>query len=834
MNLRRLTLCALGASVGLGLLAVPAKRGTRVFTQADGTKISLQLVGDENFHTLCTVDGLAVMRQADGNFYYRSVGGVTDVRASEVSLRSEAELQFIKDSAPQVAVDVVMRSGARTPASQNRVRGLAAPRKASQVPSVGSPRVPVLLVQYKDYRFKDTDPRSTFVDFFTSGTTSARQYFVDQSNGKYTPQFDVYGPVTLSGNRSVYGGNDWYGNDQGVGQMVGEACLGLDSQIDFSKYDNDGDGECDVVIVIYAGDGEASSYDEDCENAVWPCQWSLSSSDYGKSEKLDNTTVDKFAVFNELNGLDLSRLDGIGTFCHEFSHCLDLPDFYDTNYSGYFGMAHWSLLDYGCYNDDGYTPVGYTAYEKAFMGWIELEEAAENTYYTLPVFNQKNLATDKAVKVTNPQDQNEYYIIENRANQGWDKYMPAEGLLITHVTYSSSAWNSNTVNNYAMQRMTPIPADNLLRVDKETYQGQTYYVINEADLKGDLWPYGTSTELTDTSFPAAKVNTGSYMGKPLTEMVRNADGTISFWAMRAPRPSVAAPQLADHNVESPTSLTVNWAAGDENDVTYTLEIKEHRDITYELVESVTFSQDNKNHGWSTSGYTALETDGIRLGSSNRVGGVESPSFTVTDDGEVTVFVNSKSYGSDKSSLKISLLNASGAVVDSKTVSLTTTHADYVALLKGVAGTKMSVAFESTATKKRLYVKSAEIYTGDATSLKSMAANAAVEAGDDTSRTITGITATSYKVEGLKENGVYDYRIKAIPTDGDTFAESLWTETATANLAIGSVIGSVSVDEVADAPAEYYNMQGIRVSGAGLMPGVYVVKRGESVSKILVR
>lgn len=61
------------------------------------------------------------------------------------------------------------------------------------------------------------------------------------------------------------------------------------------------------------------------------------------------------------------KVEGIGTFCHEFSHCLGLPDFYDTNYNGHFGMASWSLMDSGSYNDDGYTPIGYSAYEKEFM-----------------------------------------------------------------------------------------------------------------------------------------------------------------------------------------------------------------------------------------------------------------------------------------------------------------------------------------------------------------------------------------------------------------------------------------------------------------------------------
>ncbi len=830
MKLKRLTLFAAAGLTCLGLLAVPAKRGTRTFTQADGSTISLNLMGDEFFHTFCTTDGLPVERKADGNFYYRNIGGVTDIIAHDASTRGDSEKAFVQSSMADVSVSK-LAAARRADTNARKAPLRSTKRKASQVPSSGSPRVPILLVEYKDYKFKDSDPKATFTEFFKDGAVSAHQYFVDQSNGLYDPQFDVYGPFTLANNRASYGGNDYYGDDKGVGRMVGEGCIGLDSQIDYSKYDNDGDGECDVVIVVYAGDGEASSHEDDCEDAVWPCQWSLLDSDYGKTLTRDNTLINRFAVFNELNGADLSKIDGIGTFCHEFSHCLDLPDFYDTNYSGHFGMANWSLMDAGSYNNDGYTPVGYSAYEKAFMGWIELDEGAENTMYNLPVFNKKQAGTDKAVKLTNPNDPDEYYIIENRAKQGWDKYMPAEGLMITHVTYSESAWQNNCVNDYDLQRMTIIPADNNLKMDKDTYYGETYYIVNEDDLAGDLWPYGNKNELTDTSEPAAKVNTGGHMGKPVTEITRNADGTISFWVMKAPKPAVATPAISGHDVKSGTSFTVNWQPGDDNDVTYTLEVAEHKDITYELIHSADFTKND--HGWSSTGYTATETDAAatRLGSNNNLGSLTSPQLTSGVNGLVTVIVNAKYYKNDGSQLKISLLSASGSSLDSETIDLSDNYEDYAMLLNGPANSAIKIELETTAKKKRVYVTSAEIYTGDATSLVEAKAKA-TETGDATSRTITGITGSSYTVENLKGNGIYDYRLKAVPVDAETFGDSPWTETFTVEL---SGVNSISTVNASDnAPAEYYNLQGAKVNRDALLPGIYIVKRGNSASKILIK
>lgn len=828
MDIKKITFLAVAGMTCMGMMGVPAKRGLRTFHQADGTVITVNLVGDEHFHTFCTNDGLAVQRKADGNFYYRMADKVSDVIAHNPGQRTSAEAAFVGERAMDMSV-AKLASVRRDRINARRAASATTQRRASQVPNNGSPRVPVILVQYKDYKFKDTNPQKTFTEFFSTGDVSAHQYFYDQSNGKYTPQFDVYGPFTLSGNRTVYGGNDYSGDDKGVGKMVGEGCLGLNSEIDFSRYDNDGDGECDVVIVLYAGDGEASSYEDDCEDAVWPCQWSLSSSDYGKSLTLDGTKVDKFAVFNELNGRNLSKIDGIGTFCHEFSHCLGLPDFYDTNYAGHFGMANWSLMDYGPYNNDGYTPIGYSAYEKEFMGWIDIEEGAENSFYSLPVFNLGDAATDKAVKLTNPKDKDEYYIIENRANQGWDSYMPDEGLLITHVTYSSSAWNNNTVNDYDMQRMTPVPADNSLKMNRESYMGEIYYLVDEDDLLGDLWPWGNATELTDESVPAAKVNTGSYLGKPVTEITRNADGSISFWVMKAPKPAVASPVGAGHDIKSPSSVTINWTPGDENDVTYTLEIKEHQDITYELVSSTRFN--SEDHGWSVNGYGEITDGSIRLGSNKQMGGVTSPAFKTADDGVVTVIATAKYYGSDQSQLKASLLNASGSVIATQLIDLTANDAAYSVLMKGPADTSVKVKLETTANKKRVYIRQADIYTGDATSVVSGDARIA-ENGDALSRTISGITSTSYTVDGLKEYGTYDYRVKAVPVDTENFGDSKWTDVNTVTLSDSSAITDVETTD--DTTADYYNLQGVKVSSSVLTPGIYIMRKGDKVSKIIVK
>lgn len=822
MNLKKILLTTLISTSVFGVMAVPAKKGLRTFRQSDGSEISVRLVGDEHFHTYLTTDGLTVTRDAHGDFYYQTSEGISKIKAHNPEKRDGAEKDFLSKEGSALSLETLVKS--RRNVIDRRKANKVGTRAAAetQVPNTGSPRVPILLVEYKDKKFKDSDPLATFKDFFDNGSVSALGYFTDQSNGKYTPQFDVYGPVTLANNRASYGGNDYWGNDKGVGKMVAEGALALDGEVDFSKYDNDGDGECDVLIVLYAGDGEASSYASDAENSVWPCQWELEGSDYGRSLFLDKTKVDKFAVFNELNGSNLSKIDGIGTFCHEFSHCLGLPDFYDVNYVN-FGMGPWSLMDSGSYNNDGYTPIGYSAYEKEFMGWIETEEGVENTFYTLPVFNLKNIETDKAVKLTNPKDKNEYFILENRKQQGWDKYMSAEGLFIYHVTYNKSAWDSNKVN-VETQYMTPVPSDGTLKMDREYYYDGYQYFINEADLVGDLWPYKGNNEFTDSSSPAQTLTSGGKLGKPVTEITVNSDGTISFWVMKGSAAKLSTPVLADHTIESTTSATINWESGLENDATFTLEVREHSDYDApELISSTVFDDDS--HGWEIDGYGAIEDNSIRLGSAKQIGCVTSPVFAGGEDGKVSVKLNAKYYSSDNSKAVVEVLDASFDTLDEVEIPLTGSYKDYTVILSGNPEARMYVRISSEASKKRIYLHSVDIYSGELNEGENTRAVGGVI-------TITGIEGTSHTLTGLLEGGVYDYRIKAVPRDASAFSESAWSEKRTFDLSTSAVTGITDIMED-EAVVEYYTLQGVKISTLNV-PGIYIVKKGSKSYKVTIK
>ena len=517
-------------SCALAAMAVPAKPGWHTLHQSEGTTLTVQAVGNAFNHALLTKDGLMVALGEDGDYYYNSsITGMTTVRAHEASDRNATEIAFVEAQRSHL----MMPHKEFKPLRGKSAFGVGGSNAEADVPAQGNRKVPIILVEYQDKRFKNT--REQIIQAMLTGNKSVQQYFRDQSNGKYDPDFEVFGIYTLSQNRQAYGGNNSSGDDKGLGLMVTEACqMAAADGVSFNRFDTNSDNYCDVVIVIYAGVGEAqASYS--VPSSIWPCNWNLQSASYygmGGNGAFrpsgSNVYVNNFAVFNEVHGSNDngSTIDGIGTFCHEFGHCLGLPDFYDTNYGGHYGMGSWDIMDTGCYADDTYTPIGYSAYEKNFMGWIDYLIPNPGTYYTLPIWNQKNEETDKALFLQSDINGNEFFIIENRMQQGWDRYLPAQGMLIHHITYSASRWQANTPNNQNIQLVTIMPADNTLSDNNES---------------GDTWPRNNKTEFTDNSTPAAKLNMAAngnisgnagYLGKPVTEMVINNDGTASFWYMK--------------------------------------------------------------------------------------------------------------------------------------------------------------------------------------------------------------------------------------------------------------------------------------------------------------
>ena len=459
-------LCLLACSVW----AVPARRGGIVQTQPDGSQITVYQHGDEHFHWATNEKGEWLMQDVNGFYHVTEALTAKQIEARRMQSKKRIALAaYPLNVAPRGLIIIV------------NFKDLAFETSKAEMDS---------MLTGKNYtrNYSYTYNNKTYK---VNSQGSACQYFQEASFGHYNPQFDVVGPVTISKDMSYYGKNDTYGNDMYPDKMVSEACKLADTEydVDFTQYDNDKDGYVDFVYVIYAGFGEA---DGGAANTIWPHSWNLLSA--GTQCKVDGKTVDLYACGNELDNYTKHHT-GIGTFCHEFSHVLGLPDLYETDPSNMHykkTLGSWDVMDYGPYNNDGNTPPTFSAYERFFMGWSKPELIIDTANITLEDIKESNRAllissSDEHNLIGNDPKPTTFYLLENRQQNGWDEYLPGHGLMITKIQYNYNKWFENTVNN----RATSMGID-LIEADGKT----PTYNQNGYDGKAtDLFPTG-ATEYT--------------------------------------------------------------------------------------------------------------------------------------------------------------------------------------------------------------------------------------------------------------------------------------------------------------------------------------------------
>ena len=498
--MKRILLSISAVLAAIAIQAMPVKPGIcRNITLADGTVVKAELVGDEH---------LTYWRTADGACYRQTPSAGVFSKVELSALQSEYDAVVAQKAAREKAI----LESARTSMPVKKVEGSK---------FQGKKKCLVILANFADTKFKPEHTLDLYKQIINGENYSdetlgfkgsVRDYFKAQSGGQFEIDFDVVGPVDLPKGYAGYGKNDASGRDQAalVYLMVEDAVnLAKDQVTDWKQYDWDGDGLVEEVFVLYAGHGQAK-YPQD-PDLVWPHKSAID-----PMTVADGVKVSVYACSSELGATE--AIDGIGAFCHEFSHCMGLKDHYDINGRGY-GTGFWDIMCFGCYNGNSFLPAEYNSYEKMFCGW---KEPIVLNAEPQKIEGMKALAAGGDTYIFyNDGNENEYYMLENRQKTGWDAALPGEGLIVLHVDYSKGAWEDNQVNyNAARQRMTVIPADNTL--------GST-----DEDKAGDAWPYQGNNSLTNYSRPACTVynaNTDGtgYMNKYLLNITQNADGTISF------------------------------------------------------------------------------------------------------------------------------------------------------------------------------------------------------------------------------------------------------------------------------------------------------------------
>ena len=802
------------AAVSAVALAIPAKRGVKkTLTLTDGRNVTATLVGDESFHYYVTTDGTPLVETGDGRWQAVS-GEYVKQKSRERSQRRSAHRQA------RLAKTHKMFTSARKAARSGET-------------SVIKKKGLVILVNFQDMAFKSTSKQEYFVqmmnsenDPYGSNYGSVHEYFRDQSYGQFDLEFDVVGPVTVSNGMAYYGGNDRSNEDMHPHVMVSEACKLADSQVNFADYDWDGDGEVDQVYVIYAGYSEASGADE---NTIWPHEYSLiegyyydsSFPEYYKKDNhlynlvLDNVKIATYACGSELAGFDGSMIEGIGTMCHEFSHCLGLPDFYDTEYNGNLGMDAWDLMAAGSYNGDGYQPAGYTAYERWFSGWLEPVQLTEPlTVREMPAIQDEPVAY-LLMKSGKAEVNSTYYLMYNHQQTGWDEASFGHGMLVQYVRYDAEAWEYNTVNNTSTQRMTLIPADGSFKYDVDMGEYQYY---SAEGMAGDPWP-GTSHK---SSF--------SWNGHAVSEITEK-NGLISF--LFDGGNSIAAPVMNEDACScTTTSFTAAWNAV-TGAVSYNFRYREkvQSDVTELLTENfelflkeadgtkdIAEQLDNytQTSGWS--GYKVYQgKSGAKIGTGSAVGYITTPSL-LNATGTVSVCYNALSYGSDKASLVINILSDDEIVATQTVESLD--GEDGVVVFTDVPES-FSVQFANKASKKRFYLSRADVYDGEV-ALEDIAGAGVKRFAPATWTTVEDVQATQYTVTSLTPGATYVYQAQSVDEDGYT---SNWSSSATVTLPTAVAISELSAsDSQRAANDQIFDLVGRRINAScfkSQSPGVYI-------------
>ena len=575
--LRRLSLiCYILLCFAPVLSAVPARKGLLHLRQPDGTRIQAYLSGDEFGHIMMTEDGCSLIQDAAGWWCYARYDyfghrlntgervGAPDTPATVIAASRSIPYDLLhrKRAVRRTRMDQLLaRERARTRAGDNG----------------GIRHGLIILAQFQDLAFTYT--KEDFERIINgTGPTTALSYFKDQWKDSYTFRFDITDIITLPQNYAYYGANNDDDEDDKAAQMIIDACLAVDPDIDFSAYDNDGDGEVDNVFVFYAGPNESEGASED---HIWPHMWYVLSGAGLPPCTLDGVLVDNYACTSELR-LDedqsgFTSLATIGTFCHEYTHTFGIPDLYDVDNegSGGYSEAMWNcidLMDAGNYNNSGRTPPNYSALERWFFKMSEGQALTQGVHTLRPV--QENgdfyyLQTDT---------EGELYLIECRQAKGWDAYIGGSGLLIYHIDKSDlpagesttqgktlsalSRWELNEVNaRPERQCVDLIEPDPEARQRYQTAVKNRNYPAILTLASHAFWPYGDVSIFTCETEPAFKFWNGADSPLGISDIRRNADGSVTFTVFNDLEEKAPAVRIDKQTVFQDASI-IQWSSVD--------------------------------------------------------------------------------------------------------------------------------------------------------------------------------------------------------------------------------------------------------------------------------
>lgn len=752
---------------------VPAYPGVRTVVNPDGSVLTLRLLGDEYGHVTVDERGREVVMGADG--FWRTT----------------------------------QRDPRRVLARRDRVSG----RRVRQVsrpafPSTGKTRSLVVLVDFPDIEFSTPDIYREIYEMLNLPGFDRREhigcaadYFRAQSQGQFDPSFDVYGPVRASHPATYYGENDANGDDMRAHELAIELCRKLDGDVDFSQYDMDGDGLIDNLYFFYAGYGE--NFAGNRASWIWPHaahidEWGIPA----ESRTFDGKTLNSYGCCAELYGSTGNDIAAIGTFCHEFSHILGLPDFYDVNYSIDGSGNHpdqWDIMASGSYlpqtRNCGAVPAGYSAVERWLMGWADMEEIAAPQTVILPPLQ----SSAQSVRISTA-DPDEFFVLENRQQSGYDRFLPYHGMLVWHVDRRKDAYINVTVGDENMN----LSCADAWKLEYNAVNSNASHQCLEIE-KASGNDGGKSTQ--DTPFPGRQLRTaftdetdpsmrswsGVATGKPVTGIAER-DGDIRFDFMGGGDPVVVTALEAGEITK--TSFVARWEPSGKATGGYTVKLYGvERDLDPDAVTlDARFA--SLPQGWTCEGEASYSGDAVTLGGA-KASSLTTPRLDLSKGGTLTV--RASQAGEAAATLKI---YAGDELIEQYIP--TSQPSDFVIELDGTQAETLTLAVD-----RRKAVKIGRV------TLRQEA-----ESLELTPVQTVGEPGVSHLFAGLEPGKEYAYRVSArgyASSDSQPVFVRLDTDVALDEISVRS------------APAACYTIGGFRVREP--QPGgIYIWKQGTQIIK----
>lgn len=538
--------------IGAHSTSCPADHTPMEISQPDGSELTIVAKGHYRESYTETIDGFTLKKDEDGFFQYAVLDDQGRLKPSGVNAEDPDQRNASKRSKlEELGVEPGLRpehtergmppEDARDKKPEHEELHSFDHEAAKNFPSEGEHNVLMLLIDYPDLeaeyepeRFEDLMNEENY-----QGIGSFRDFYLENSDGQLNLKTDVFGWFRASH------GFKYYAEDRDhVSELIREAIDSAAAQkdIDFSKYDNNNDGELEGIMIVHAGPGAEQFGSRD--RFIWSHRSSLG--EFAVTH--DNTRIDDYGIQPETRG-DLNNFEmiGIGVFVHEFGHILGLPDLYDTRNNSS-GIGEWGVMGSGTWLNNGHTPSHFVPWSKEDLNWIEPEKLESNQELEIGPSTVNN---DHIYKVPVDDVDHEYFYLENRQQTNFDSYLPGSGLAVWHVneTVLEDKRGSNTINtNPSNYGVGLIQADGRRHLENGRNRGT----------RTDLFPgteFRPNREFTHFTDPPAELSDGSQAGFSLLdieEVEENNNVTLRF--ERAP---VAQFLLADNEVCTGVEVSLN-------------------------------------------------------------------------------------------------------------------------------------------------------------------------------------------------------------------------------------------------------------------------------------